>query len=156
MRQSSDDGIRRRAAFVILGLALAAAVFEFRTGFVGFDVWRPFLRDRSYRALVADFNRAVPRKSDFMVPLSTQALSARVRANDVVTVTFSDETAGRKLYEYLDKSYVISVRTAGEILYVHWNHTMVGSKYWLMAYDLSTRRELARARVDPTDLRAQE
>ena len=81
--------------------------------------------------------------------------TVRIQATDfmdVVKVQYRDESRPRHLYRYVDYSSPIALRTDGDILYVNWGEALLHSDIWLMAYDLASRREIDRRRVDPRDI----
>ena len=126
----------------------------------------PIVRDAGYRALVDAYARAVPHQRtprgqeepewNVDLPLPDGA-SVRVHARRqmaVVSVQYSDETAPRPLYKYEDYSNPVAIRTAGNVLYVSWDEILLHADHWILAYDLASRREIERRRVDPNDLPA--
>jgi hypothetical protein len=58
-----------------------------------------------------------------------------------------------KLHKYVDYVSTADMRTAGSVLYVHWVERLLRTDHWLLAYDLANRREIARLKIDPDDLR---
>ena len=124
----------------------------------------PVVRSSDYRAVVAAYSRAQPKQEvargnqapewNFEVALGGDSV-VRVEARkfmDVVRLQYSDESTMRTLYEYEDYSNPISIRTAGDRLYVYWHETLVHTDHWLLEFDLQNRQELARLRVDPRDV----
>jgi hypothetical protein len=153
--------MKRRIRLLVLTSATAVAVWWVWSAVFG---WPPILRTASYFALLAEFARATPISE---TSLGTQAsgwnsqiqVTDRVLATirgrshmDIISVTYSDETQPRALYEYTDYSGPVAVRRAGDMLYVHWVETLLRSDDWLLAYDLSSRREVQRRRIDRHDL----
>ena len=122
-------------------------------------------RTVEYRAAIESFHRAIQREHvvernqsavwDFQLKVPGTDVIAEVRARNspgVVTIKYSDETADRPLYRYVDYSIPVAIRTAGPVLYVYWVENLIGSHSWLLAYDWENRRELHRWRVDPDDM----
>jgi hypothetical protein len=120
-----------------------------------------------YRKLVDDYSRAQPHPAGqvdprssitgwyFKLTLPGSPTVASVEGEEkpsVVTISYSDEQAARRLYKYVDYSSPLGIRTAGSILYVYWGETLFSTHWWLMAYDWVNRREVERRRVDPADL----
>jgi hypothetical protein len=148
--------------FVFASLLLIAVA----TGVLWVTLWGwPIIRDREYRQLVAGFQQAQLRDNlrrgdqdsgwDFQVELPDEETYVRVQAYPhmaVAKVKYGNESDFRSLYAYVDYSNPLQIRTNGEILYVHWEETLVGTKHWLLAYDLAARREIARRRIDADDL----
>lgn len=46
----------------------------------------------------------------------------------------------------------VEIRAADNVLYVHWVEILIRIDHWLLAYDLASRREIVRRRIDPGDL----
>ena len=149
----------RKLIVVILILLVAAAGGLW----VVISGWPPIvIRNRQYRELIATFQSAQQRDRlsrgdnagwEFQVQLPDKQTSVQVRASpqNSVKIKYNDEGAERELYQYVDYSSPIELRTAGDILYVYWGEIMSGSQYWLLAYDLRGRREITRRRIDPRD-----
>ena len=121
------------------------------------------IRNRQYRELIVAFQSAQKRDRlsggdnagwVFQVQLADRQTSMQVNAfpQNSVKIKYDDEAAERELYRHVDYSSPIELRTAGDILYVYWGEIMLGSKYWLLTYDVRGRREISRRRVDPGDL----
>jgi hypothetical protein len=152
------------AISTILSIAIVAAAGLL---WIAVEGWPPIIiRDGQYRKLIADFKQAQPRnraqanekniKWDFQVQLSERQTTVGVKAYEfpcVVSVKYADEGVGGGLYEYLDYSHPHEIRTAGDIIYVHWSHGVISDEDWLMAYDLAARREITRREIDPDDLK---
>ena len=124
----------------------------------------PIIRDRQYRELIADFQRAQRRDKvrpennagwDFEVQVTEKQSPIRVQAFShlaVVGVKYEDESDVRALYKYVDYSHPREIRTAGTMLYVYWTEILFDTKDWLMSYDLTNRREIVRRRIDRGDV----
>ena len=131
--------------------------------------WLPFvIRDHRYRQLIGDFQRARPMEEkapetegrgwDFQIQVPEGQTTARVHAsehNSVVKVTFADEDRERELYRYVDYTHPKEIRTDKSILYVRWVEILVPLRTtdWILTYDLSSRREIMRRRIDVEDLK---
>jgi hypothetical protein len=124
----------------------------------------PIVRTAGYHALIREYARATPVQPasgpdqslmwNVDLPLSNGA-KVRVRARDhldVVTIHYPDETTPKPLYEYEDYSNPVAIRRAGGKLFVYWAETLLHTDCWLLAYDLESRREIERRRVDPRDM----
>ena len=74
---------------------------------------------------------------------------------DVMRVHYSDERAPRTLYKYVDYSSPGEVRVDRGVLYVYWSEILLGSKSFVLAYDLEKRQVLTKHRVDPKDVPGQ-
>lgn len=124
----------------------------------------PIIRDRQYRELITDFQRAQRRDKvrpennagwDFEVQVTEKQSPIRVQAFShlaVVGVKYEDESDVRALYKYVDYSHPREIRTAGTKLYVYWTEILFDTKDWLMSYDLTNRREIVRRRIDRGDV----
>lgn len=148
--------------FFIASLLLIASA----TGVLWVTFWGwPITRDREYRQLIAGFQHAQLRDNvrrgdqnagwDFQVELPEEQSYVRVQAYPrmaVAKVKYGNEGDFRSLYTYVDYSNPLQIRTSGEILYVHWEETLLGTTHWLLAYDLAGRGEIARRRIDAADL----
>lgn len=117
-------------------------------------------RNAAYKTLLAQYASA-PRRDmaaegwDFEVPVQKAGVVARVAARpgmDAIRISYSDESAPRKLYDYVDYSSVVDVRVDGTTLYVYWVESLLSSKHQLIAFDLQARRVISRRQVDPTDI----
>ena len=154
----------KRYLIVICSLVLVVA----GTGgiWVSISGWPPIIiRTRHYEETIDAFKRATVRdriKSstnnagwDFLVESEGSNTIAQVRAGTVgvVKIKYQDEDADRILYEYVDYCSPAEIRTSGKTLYVHWVETLIGTSHWILAYDISNRRELTKCRVDPADLK---
>lgn len=129
--------------------------------------WPPIIiRDRQYRELVTAFQQALPREHrrpvnendgwEFQEQVPDKATFTTVQAGShqgIITIKYEDEERERPLYKYVDYSSTADVRTSGSILYVHWVERFLRTDHWLLAYDLASRREIARRKVDPNDVR---
>ena len=144
-------------ALVIVGISATVTLWAIVFG------WRPIFRTASYRDLIGEFERAVPEHSrgerspewEFQVLLPGKRVVATVQARalmDVVRVRYSDESAARVLYKYVDYSSPMALRTADNLLHLYWAETLFRTDYWLLASDLASRREVARRRVDVHDM----
>jgi hypothetical protein len=71
---------------------------------------------------------------------------------DVVKVQFADEPGPHDLYRYVAYSSPVALRTDGDVLCVYWSEALIHEDRWLLAYDLASRREIDRRRVDPRDI----
>lgn len=124
----------------------------------------PIIRTDRYRALVDKYAHAAPLTAipgenqhsewNFEHALSN-GTTVRIQANgfmDVVRVHYRDESHAHDLYRYVDYSSPIALRTDGDILYVYWGEALIHSDNWLLAYDLASRHEVDRRRVDPGDI----
>ena len=154
----------KRNLIIILILALIAGVAGGLL--VAVPGWLPFvIRDRRYRELIDNFQRAIPRDKasagaerrgwDFQVQLPQTQTTARVHAaehNSVVKVKYGDEDYERSLYEYVDYTHPKEIRTADNVLYIRWVEILFRTNDWILAYDLASRREILRRRIDPSDL----
>jgi hypothetical protein len=126
--------------------------------------WPPIIiRNRQYRELIAAFQSAQQRDRlsrvdtnadwEFQVQLAKQtSVEVKASLHNSVRIKYNDEGAERELYQYVDYTSPMELRTAGDILYVYWSETMLGTKYWLLAYDLPGRREITRRRIDRGDM----
>ncbi len=144
---------------LILVVAAAGGLWVLISG------WPPIvIRDRQYRELVAAYHHAQHRDHlsrgdenagwDFQVELAEKQTSVQVKAFPHLNarIKYDDESAERALYKYVDYTNTQELRTAGNILYVSWSETMLGTKHFLLAYDLPGRREIFKRRVDPGDM----
>jgi hypothetical protein len=153
---------KRIVGYTALGsvvLLVAAATYDVSYG------WPPIIRTDGYRSLISDFSHATPRESirkanerrsewNFDVQLQGGIVAA-VKSGDFMTVPelkYSDEPAPRRLYEYLDYSNPIALRTNGRLLYAYWERSLFHTDYWLLVFDLGNRREVQRRRVDARDM----
>lgn len=87
--------------------------------------------------------------------LASSGTTVRVQARDfmdVVKVRYGDEHGPHNLYRYVDYSSPVALRTDGDVLYVYWSEALIHVDTWLLAYDLASRREIDRRRVDPRDI----
>ena len=157
-RQRQPRAVRLAAALGVV-LAVTAGVI------VSFEIrgW-PILRTARYRLLLDEYAKASRLSSgktdsglnwnaEIRLPAS---VGVRVESRgfmDIVRLHYADEPRPRPLYEYEDYSNVVSIKTAGGRLYVHWAETLIHTDDWLLSYDLANRRELTRTRVAPADIR---
>lgn len=127
--------------------------------------WPPIIiRNSEYRKLISDFHQAQLREKssrdsniswDFHIQIPERQINVRIWAaysGGVVWLKDMDGEPDRPLYEYVDYTHATEIRTAENILYVHWVETLFRTDHWLMAYDLSNRREIVRRKIDPADL----
>jgi hypothetical protein len=125
----------------------------------------PIIRDGHYRELIHGFQQAQRRDNlwrgdrkggwDFQIGLAQTRTTVQISAfpyMSVVRVKYDDEIDVRDLYEYVDYSHPSEIRTAVQLLYVHWSETLLHTDHWILLYDLAARREIARRRIDPRDL----
>ena len=125
----------------------------------------PIIRNHYYWELVGEFQRAQRKDKtqvgdekagwDFQIQIPGSNTTAQVQApsgGGIATIRYSDEVDKRNLYEYVDYTSPAGIRTGGNLLYVHWAHTLFNTKHWILAYDLVGRREISRRRIDPDDL----
>ncbi len=151
--------VRRYIWFVMIPMAAAAGW-----------LWLAFsgCREASYRDLMARFQQASPRNRlrqgdeeagwDFHLDLSNGRPRVHVQSVahlGVVRVRYEDESQARALYRYVDYSHPQEIRTAGNVLYVRWSESLLATTNWLMAYDLASRRELMRCRIDTNGRKAE-
>lgn len=155
---------RSKRNFIITGLILIVAIAGGL--WVMICGWPPIIiRDHQYRELIADFQRATLKDRDrpggsnagwqFQVELPESRTTVLVQAvahMGVATVKYADEKDERPLYKYVDYSGPVEVRTHEKILYVHWAEILLRTDHYILAYDLDGRREIARRRIDPSDL----
>ena len=148
-------------AIVVLTAVIGGGLWVAHSG------WPPFIiRDRHYRELIGNFQRAMHRDKirpgdenagwEFQVQVAEMQTTAWIRAvahMGVARIKYGDEEDERKLYKYVDYSHPSEIRIAENILYVHWTESMIVTGDWILAYDLTGRREIARRRIDPSDLR---
>ena len=153
----------RRKLILLIAVPVLIAVVA---GGLWMVIYGPvIIRDRQYRDLIADFQRAERRNRirpddkdagwAFEVQAPEKQTTIRVQAGPhmaVVRVKYQDEGDERALYQYVDYSHPQEIRTAGNVLYVYWTEILLDTKRWLLAYDLVNRREIVRRRLDPHDL----
>jgi hypothetical protein len=146
---------------LLLVVAVPAALW------IGISGWPPIvIRTASYAELIDSFKRATVRDKnsrnqmsmsawDFLVQPSGSQAAVRVQGGTarVVRIKYQDESADRALYKYVDYTRPVEIRTNGNTLYVYWVETLIVTKHWILAYDILSRREVARARIDPADLK---
>src|SRR5262249_16685428 len=145
--------------FLIFVAAAGAA------GLWGIVYWPPIIRNHYYWELVGDFQRAQSiakiqngdekGRWDFQIQIPESKTTAQLQASSnmgIAIIKYSDEDAARHLYEYADYSSPAGIRIEGNVLYVHWSHTLFNTKSWILAYDLVGRREITRRRIDPSDV----
>jgi hypothetical protein len=155
---------RRILISVILMTAVAGIVW------VAISGWPPIIiRNKEYRQLISNFQQAQLRDRingnkdidndmagwDFQVDVPEKQTTGKVKAvghMGVVWIQYKDENNPNRLYESVDYSHVQEIRTAENILYVHWVETLFQVDHWLIAYDLVNRREIVRRKIDPDDL----
>lgn len=151
----------RRKWWVVVFIVIGAVAI----GIAGEVYGWPIVRTAGYGVLVDEYAHATPMRSThgenqtysewrFEHSLSS-GTTVRIQADDfmdVVKVHYRDESKAHDLYRYVDYSSPISLRTAGDILYVYWGEALIHSDHWLLAYDLARRREIDRRRVDPHDI----
>jgi hypothetical protein len=123
------------------------------------------IRNREYRELISNFKQAQPREQktgdrnvlwDFQIDVPERQTTARVSAvpyPGVLGLKYIDESESRALYEYVDYSHPVEVRTSENILYVFWVERLLRTDQWILAYDLAGRREIVRRKIDPDDLK---
>lgn len=150
---------RRKWWTVAIGVLGAVAI-----GIAGEVYGWPIIRTAGYGVLVDQYAHAVsitaipgenrPSEWNFEHSLS-RGTTVHIQATDfmdVVKVHYRGESKPRDLYRYVDYSSPIALRTDGDILYVCWGEALIHSDIWLLAYDLASRREIDRRRVDPRDV----
>jgi hypothetical protein len=157
--------IKRR---ILISVILMTAV----TGIVWVAIsgWPPIIiRNREYCELISNFQQAQLRDRingnkdvdsdmagwDFQVHVPKKQTTGKVKAvghMGVVWIQYKDENNPNRLYESVDYSHVQEIRTAENILYVHWVEAFFHTDHWLIAYDLENRRELVRRKIDPNNL----
>jgi hypothetical protein len=146
-------------ALAIAVLLLAAGAYRF------FHGWPPVIRNGAYRSFISDFGRATrqaptPRPGeqrsewnfDVQLPNGVVANVTCRDFMDVAKVKYSDERERRRIYKYVDYSNPMSLRTNGTTLYVYWGETLFHTDYWLLAFDLATRKEARRRKVAWRDM----
>ena len=149
----------------LLGVFLIFIAAAGVAGLWGIVYWPPIIRNHYYWVLVGDFQRAQSKAEiqdgdekggwDFQVQIPGSKTTAQVQASSnmgIAIIKYSDEDAARHLYEYADYSSPAGIRIGGNVLYVHWSHTLFNTKSWILAYDLVGRREITRRRIDPGDV----
>ena len=152
---------RKRSLIIISILILIAGVAT--DLWIEVPAWLPFvIRNRDYRQLIGDFQRAKTSDKktpgagwDFQLQVPGSQTTARVHAaehNSVVKIKFADEDKERELYSYMDYTHPKEIRTAENILYVRWVEILFRTNYWILAYDMDSRREIMRRRIDMADL----
>src|SRR5262245_507293 len=125
----------------------------------------PIIRNHYYWELIGDVQRAQRKDKmqvgdekagwDFQIQIPGSKTTAQVRASSsmgIATIRYSDEGAARNLYEHVEYTSPVGIRTGGNVLYVHWAHSFFNTKHWILAYDLVGRREISRRRIDPSDV----
>lgn len=78
-------------------------------------------------------------------------VSVRGRADEPVTIRFSDEPAHRIIDADSGAGNVVDIRVNHSTLFVCWEGSQAGPSYHLVAYGLRDRKVLARWRVNPAD-----
>ena len=149
------------AGCLILVLAAAGGVW------VAISSWPPIIiRNQHYRKLISDFKRATLRDKirpaggnegwDFSIQPDASQTPVFVKAvwHGVVRIKYPDESVERDIYKEVDYSSPIEIRTDAATLYVYWVEPLITTDYFLVAYDMSSRREITRRRVDPLDVQA--
>lgn len=130
---------------------------------VAISGWPPIIvRDHKYQALLVGFRQAQrsefkredkDARWDFEIRESAKPTIIRVWTQaGVVRIKYDDESVVRSLYEHRDYNGVLEIRTTGNVLYVYWYENLLHAKHWLLAYDLNNRQEIARRRINPSDL----
>ena len=124
----------------------------------------PILRTAQYRVAADEYAHATPVAA---IPMDnhtnhtewkfdhslSSGTTVHIQARDfmdVVKVNYGD--GPHDLYRYVDYSSPIALKVAGDVLYVYWGEALIHSDRWLLAYDLASRREIYRRRVDPRDI----
>jgi hypothetical protein len=149
----------------LLGVSIFLIAAAVATGLWWIVYGPPIIRTHYYWELIGDFQRAQIKAEikegdekagwDFQLQIPGSNTTAQVQASSsmgIATVKYSDEGATRNIYEYADYSSPAGIRIGGNVLYVHWTHTLFNMKHWMLAYDLVGRREITRRRIDPDDL----
>ena len=148
-------------------LILTCVIFNAAVaGIVWVAIFGPsiIIRDKEYRQLISNFQQAQPREKksddrnvlwDFQIHLPEKQTTIRVWAPAYPGVVWLKDKNGepdRPLYEYVDYSHPVEIRTAENILYVYWAESLLRTDNWLIAYDLVNRREIIRRKIDHDDL----
>jgi hypothetical protein len=159
-----DDFMKLRMHYLLVVITVLFAIGAGWLGVVIFG-WPPIIiRDSHYHELISDFHQAQPVvKSwrgdenagwEFRARAPEGQPAAWVRGPSqvgVVTVKYDDEVNVRALYRYVDYTSPVEVKIKANVLYVHWVETLFRANHYLLAYDLTRRREITRRRIDPND-----
>jgi hypothetical protein len=149
---------------VIFNAAIAGVIWVAISGWPSI-----IIRNNEYRELISNFQQAQLRDRingnkdvdsdmagwDFQVQVPEKQITAQVKAAGhlgVVWIQYKGENNPNHLYKYVDYSHVQEIKTAENILYVHWVEILFQADHWLIAYDLKNRRELVRRKIDLNDL----